>query len=137
MEGDHNFERTLSGLICAATPVDKTDLPIGRVTQVLFGVLERELGVSRSELRHKSRKRAYVDARTFFYVVLIAAKRPSCRAAGGYTKRDHSTVMHALRTHLLLKATLRSYRATFEKVLAACVEEIAQLEGKMQYKKSA
>ena len=67
--------------------------------QILFGIIEDETSITKTDMKRNSRKREVVHARRIFWVILKQHTLLTLVQMGEYLKKDHVTVLHNLRKH--------------------------------------
>ena len=66
--------------------------------------------MSNVDIREKTRKRHYVDARNVFYGIARKLTKHSHATIGGFLNRDHATSVHGTRMFHILMATDQDFR---------------------------
>ncbi|MDG1950806.1 MAG: helix-turn-helix domain-containing protein [bacterium] len=74
--------------------------PIEAQLDLLCTIVEAQYGIDREEFLAKSRKREYVNFRRILMVIIKKHTKESLASIGSHLgKKDHATVLHAIRTH--------------------------------------
>ena len=82
----------------------------------LFRIVTNVFGISKQEMTSKTRKRAYVEAKTMFAVIARQKLLLSTVEIGELIKRDHSSVIHYSSVHKDLYKVDKTYRRMFNLV---------------------
>lgn len=84
---------------------------------LLFSIIDKELGIKRDVVTSKSRKGEIVDARRIFSVICKKNSKLSLKKIGGHLGgRDHATILSAIKKHNDFYKTNKDYIYKFDKV---------------------
>ena len=84
-----------------------------RSIKKLFRIVTNVFGISKEEMISRTRKRAYVEAKTMFAVIARRKLLLSTVEIGELIKRDHSSIIHYTRVHKDLYKVDKTYARMF------------------------
>jgi len=87
-----------------------------KIEDVLFGVIEEKIGVTKKEILSKSRLSNIVDARRIFAVILFRSSSLTLMRVGKRVDRDHSTVVFYNKSHNSLVKTDKFFREKYNSI---------------------
>ena len=97
----------------------KYDIPVPTSTEMIVLMqIEKHTHISMYQILGRSRYRETVDARKMYMVILFFYLNYNLPKAGIRTGRDHSTVIHAIKSHENLMLTNAHYMKVFSKILS-------------------
>ena len=97
----------------------KYDIPVPTSDEMLVLMqIEKHTHISMYQILGRSRYRETVDARKMYMVILFFYLNYNLPKAGIRTGRDHSTVIHAIKSHENLMLTNPHYMKVFSKILS-------------------
>lgn len=80
---------------------------------LLLNIMRVETGL---DLKRKTRKREYVDARAIAFYIIKTELNLSLDAIGKFFEKNHATVLHGLRVFYNLIETDKSFKNKFNKI---------------------
>jgi chromosomal replication initiation ATPase DnaA len=89
----------------------------GVVEEHIMRALTHVLGVSESDIRSKRRYRVLVDARHMYCALMRRVSLLSLADIGRTLSRDHSTVIHALKSHANKVGSDAAYATAYAEVI--------------------
>lgn len=85
--------------------------------QIILTVISKNCGVSVEDILSKVRKKEVVDARHYFFTIMRKHLGHTTTSVGRFTDRDHTTVIHGIRTFNDRYSSEENYKNVYDSIL--------------------
>ena len=94
----------------------------------VFYYIEKLTGYNQKTLQSTNRKRTLVDARKMFCLIMSKEAEKSSTAIGIYLRKDHSTVLHAIKTGMELLSYDKKFIKVYDELKELCLNPFSEYE---------